>query len=178
MMLPNRSISKKDFQVGDTIFLYSPTTNPFSWASVVIAFLRGGPCRLFHVGKIINVDPVIVGEARYPAGVKRSDINDFLEGGTRFFQLMRYRNQTGYKPHLGVAWMNQVLQDSKAREYDTFQIFANLLNIPWFDDPNKPVCSTFVYDFDVRSGRVLCSGKERWKIKPNDLAADPQLQLV
>lgn len=176
--LRTRAINQKEFQVGDTIFLYPPVTGPFAWISVKISGWGGGPYRFSHVGKIIHVDPIIVGEAKFPEGVRRSDIHDFLEGDTRLFELMRYRDPDGYNPALGIAWMNRILQDAEARDYDEGQIFANLLNCPWFDNPRKPVCSTFIRDFDQVSGRTLCPNIPRWKIRPNDLARDKQLVFV
>lgn len=178
LSIKKRVISLKEFRLGDTIFLYPPVTGPFAWISIFISGWGGGPYRFSHVGKIIHVDPIIVGEAKFPGGIRRVDIHDFLEGDTRLFELMRYRDQPGYNPTIGIAWMNWVLQDAEARDYDEGQIFANLLNCPWFDNPLKPVCSTFIYDFDQASGRTLCPDIPRWKIKPNNLAADKQLMFV
>lgn len=171
------AISLEKFQVGDTIFCYPDITGPWSWISVKIATTGGGPYRYSHVGKIIHVAPVIVGEAKFPEGICRTEIHDFLAGG-RLFDLMRYRDPRGYNPATGIAWMNWVMQDAKNRKYDVGQIFANLLNIPEWDNPKRPVCSTFIRDFDEVSGRTLCPDIERWRIKPNDLAADRQLMFV
>lgn len=173
-----RAISQKDFRVGDTIFRYPDITGPWSWISIRIA--AAGRLRRYcfsHCGKIIHVDPVIVGEAKFPEGICWTMIDDFLAKGA-LFELMRYRNPVGYDPYLGIAWMQRVMQDSEIRDYDVGQIFANLLNCPWFDNPKKPVCSTFIRDFDEISGRTLCKGIPRWKIKPNDSAGDKQLMFV
>ena len=177
LSIKQTAISLKDFRVGDTIFRYPDITGPFAWISVKISGWGGGPYRFSHVGKIIHVGPVIVGEAKFPGGIQQTAIGDFLAGGA-LFELMRYRDPGGYNPALGIAWMYKVLRDAEARDYDEGQIFANLLNCPWFDNPRKPVCSTFVYDFDQVSGRTLCPDIPRWKIKPNDLARDKQLMFV
>jgi hypothetical protein len=170
-------ISLKEFRVGDTIFRYPDITGPFAWISVKISGWGGGPYRFSHCGKIIHVNPIIVAEAKFPAGIQQTIIGDFLAGGA-LFELMRYREPGGYDPALGLVWMRQVLQNAEDREYDAGQIFANLLNCPWFDHPKRPVCSTFIRDFDQAAGRTLCPDIPRWKIKPNNLAADKQLMFV